>query len=293
MCEPTGFNVNYVINPYMKNSVVDAALALRQWRSVKDALVDAGASVTTVKGDARYPDMVFAANAAQVVTVDNFKAAIMAKFRSGHRAGETQLWAERMLAVHAIDTIISFNQSGIDGPQTQYFEGQGDVVNIPWRRNNNNLTDTYGLMHYIVGYGQRTSIEGMRLLSNWLFKLNAKSVTPIKLKSGYFYHLDTCLFVGSKVALWIPGAIEDEQHSSLKMALNFEEPERLIMSATVEEGKTLCCNMVEASPGVVVSGLLPPRIRSLLKSAGYSCIEVDTSEFIKAGGSVRCMTLDL
>lgn len=46
-------------------------------------------------------------------------------------------------------------------------------------------------------------------------------------------------------------------------------------------------------PGVVVSGILPVKASGLRIDMGYQCIEVDTSEFLKAGGSVRCMTLDL
>lgn len=292
MCEPTGYDVNYVINPYMKHSVVDGALALRQWRSVKDALVDAGANVVTVPGDERYPDMVFAANAAQVIDVNHFKAAILAKFRSEHRAGETKLWADRMLKVKSVDTIIGFNSWHDDGHCTPYFEGQGDVVTVKGMLTDGVRTPDQ-LYHYIVGYGQRTSGDGMRLFMCWLNKLNAQTVTAVRLVSPHFYHLDTCLFAGSKGALWIPDAMEEGQHRSVTQALRFEQSDYPIIDVTVEEGKTLCCNMVEASPGTVVSGLLPDRVRSELHNLGYKTVEVDTSEFLKSGGSVRCMTLDL
>ena len=289
MCEPTGYTVNYEINPYMKSSVIDPALALRQWRSVKDALIDGGAEVTVVPGDARYPDMVFAANAAQIIRGSCFKTAILAKFKSEHRAGETELWASRMPAT-IVDALMSFNSENSYGPASNFFEGQGDIVTMKAR-----YDPTIGqLYRYVVGFGQRTSISGARLLSGMIREFSTTAeVTRVKLRSPYFYHLDTCVFSGSKACLVIKDAIDPDYYEGLIGALRAENPHKLLIGVTEDEGKTLCCNMVQTSDDTVVSGLLPARVKQRLEDAGYKCIEVDTSEFLKAGGSVRCMTLDL
>jgi N-dimethylarginine dimethylaminohydrolase len=293
MCEPTGYDVNYVINPYMASQIVDGAKALRQWRSVKDALIDAGASVTVVEGDARYPDMVFAANAAHVVSTRHLlvksqaltsevstTTAIIAKFRSEHRAGEQKLWADRLSKIYNIESLVSLSSIGYDGHGNPYFEGQGDVVTLPGT-------------NYLIGYGQRTSIDGLRIAQLWLTVLGAKSVVAVELVSQHFYHLDTCLFAGSKGSLYIPEAFSDPQHVAEQVRRR-SPAGSLVTEVTADEGKSLCCNAVEVSPGVVVSGIMPPRIRNLMTHVmGYKLIEVDTSEFLKAGGSVRCMTLDL
>lgn len=288
MCEPTGYTVNYEINPYMKASIIDPALALRQWRSVKDALIDGGAEVTVVPGDERYPDMVFAANAAQIIQGSCFKTAILAKFRSEHRAGETELWAARMPTF--IDVLMSFNKGINYGSSSNFFEGQGDVVTMYAR-----YDPTVGqLYRYVVGFDQRTSISGARLLSGMLREFSTTAeVTRVKLRSPHFYHLDTCVFSGDKACLVIKDAIDPNYYEGLIGALQAMNPNKPIINVTEHEGKTLCCNMVQTSDDTVVSGLLPQRVRQQLKDVGYKCIEVDTSEFLKAGGSVRCMTLDL
>lgn len=288
MCEPIGYTVNYEINPYMKASVVDPVKALRQWRSVKDALLDGGAYVSVVPGHPDYPDMVFAANAAQVVKGFHFTAAIMANFRSEHRAGEAKLWLDR---IPGIDLLSQFNARKQPNPYAPHFEGQGDVVNFP-----GTLDVRLGqpLTHYIIGYGQRTSGDGARQVGNWLETFSTtQKVTLVQLESPYFYHLDTCVFAGSKASVVIIDAIARSSQEALLLHLNFEQHDKPIIYVTVEEGKTLCCNMVETEPGTVVAGLLPSRVRKELEGVGYKVIEVDTSEFLKAGGSVRCMTLDL
>jgi N-dimethylarginine dimethylaminohydrolase len=292
MCEPTGYTVNYEINPYMKASVIDPAKALRQWRSVKDALIDGGAHVDVVPGDPRYPDMVFVANAAQIVRDRYQKIAVMARFKSEHRAGEAELWAERMPSSRpgSINYLMSINAKGA-GLHSPFFEGQGDVITFDGMAEPGNRGNLY---HYIIGFGQRTSCDGARYVNNVLDMVpTTQTVTSIELQSPYFYHLDTCVFAGEFACLVIENAIGPNYRPALIKALQFEKADKPIIYVTEEEGKTLCCNMVETSTGVVVSGILPPRIKAELEKVGYKCIEVDTSEFLKAGGSVRCMTLDI
>src|SRR2546427_8982915 len=63
MCPPDHFEVTYAINPWMNpETPVDASLAARQWETLRDAYLDLGHQVETIKPIEGLPDMVFAAN---------------------------------------------------------------------------------------------------------------------------------------------------------------------------------------------------------------------------------------
>jgi N-dimethylarginine dimethylaminohydrolase len=278
MCEPTGYDVNYVINPYMKHSIVDKALALRQWRSVRDAIIDTGGEVVTVEGAAAQPDMVFAANAGYLIKHRGrarYKAIgstslLLARFKSGHRASETALWSKRLIKSGLVGSIIAVGSASASN-EAPFFEGQGDIVEL----DDNSV---------VIGFGQRTTWQGALFAEQWLNRYGIDT-NLIKLKSPYYYHLDTCMFKGSLGGSYIPKAIAGSGKTLFNQSPSFEVGE--------EEGKTLCCNVIETSRGQLVAGILPKKVKAKYQKLGYQVTEIDTSEFLKSGGSVRCMTLDL
>lgn len=64
MTTPDFFDVEYVINPHMKDHVgsVDSARAQSQWQQLRAAYEDIGIATTEVGGVDSLPDMVFCAN---------------------------------------------------------------------------------------------------------------------------------------------------------------------------------------------------------------------------------------
>lgn len=68
MCEPRYYTVSYEINPWMhKDQPTETALAVQQWRRLRDTYLDLGHTVEQIDPIPGLPDMVYAANGATVV----------------------------------------------------------------------------------------------------------------------------------------------------------------------------------------------------------------------------------
>ena len=64
------------------------------------------------------------------------------------------------------------------------------------------------------------------------------------------------------------------------------------IALTPAEGFGMCCNAFTVGK-IVFMHRAVPRLSRLLENAGFKVVEAATSEFIKAGGSVKCMVLRL
>ena len=60
----------------------------------------------------------------------------------------------------------------------------------------------------------------------------------------------------------------------------------------VDEALTFCANSVVVGK-VIVMPACPPRVGRILERWGYDVCVSPVSEFLKAGGAVRCLTLPL
>ena len=68
MCEPVHYTVSYEINPWMhKDQPTETALAVQQWRRLRDTYLELGHTVELIDPIPGLPDMVYAANGATVV----------------------------------------------------------------------------------------------------------------------------------------------------------------------------------------------------------------------------------
>jgi N-dimethylarginine dimethylaminohydrolase len=67
-------------------------------------------------------------------------------------------------------------------------------------------------------------------------------------------------------------------------------PEPITLSD--DEALTFCANSVVIDHTIIMPSC-SDRLRSKIESAGFSIVVVDVSEFLKAGGACRCLTLAL
>jgi hypothetical protein len=112
-------------------------------------------------------------------------------------------------------------------------------------------------------------------------------VVPLELIDDYYYHLDTCFCpLAAGEAIWYPGAFDDYGRKVLP-----EIVERLI-PVLDEEARSFACNAVVVGKHVVTNTGCP-RLHADLRSRGYEPIETPLGEFVKAGGSAKCLTLRL
>ncbi len=257
MCPPDHYGIEYEINPWMSTErQADHALAGQQWRGLRQKLVDAGARISEVSPVDGLPDLVFTANAALIYR----QQAVLARFKHEQRQGE-EPYFERWLSDHGWEVLPS--------PNDLSFEGAGDALFCG---------DTL-----FAGYRLRSDASGLQQIGELL----GVRVLPLELIDPYYYHIDTCFCpLAPDQAIYFPGAFDEYGRKVLR-----EHIEKLIEVAE-DEARSFACNAVVVGR-TVVTNTGCPQLHDHLRAAGYEPIETPLSEFVKAGGSAKCLTLRL
>lgn len=261
MCPPEHFTVDYVINPWMAGNAGSLSLELanRQWESLRDSLAQ-HADVVTMPAQPELPDMVFTANAGVVYG----KKAIASHFMPHERRPEEPHFKSW------------FRDNGfelLDLDEKIGFEGAGDC-----------LLDRGGPWLW-TGYGFRTEIEAHKEISDFF----DVEVVSIRLTDERFYHIDTCFCpLTDGFLMYHPPAFDYESRMAIESRI---PPHKRIVVDTADAGN-FACNAVNIGNQVFLnkaSDLLKAR----LMLAGFVVHEIELSEFLKAGGSAKCLTLKL
>lgn len=261
MCSPEGFAVNYEINPWMREQVgnVDHSVAVTQWRRLFDTLSRL-IEIDVMPSDPAWPDLVFTANAG--LPLPDGKRFVLANFRHPQRQGEKQLNRAWLKAR---------GWECIELPSEINFEGAGDA-----------LVDAQGYLW--IGHGFRSDLSAASLLAHYW----EMPILSLHLVNQAYYHLDTCFCpLSDGSALYLPEAFDIESRFRLEDAFGTN-----LIPLTSEEGRLFCANAVEVG-GQVVMNQPTPRLRAILESRGFTVAAVPLSEFIKSGGSAKCLTLRL
>lgn len=261
MCPPDYFTVDYIINPWMAGhgGSLDIELAKRQWRELRDTIADY-AEIVEMVPQRGLPDMVFTANAGAVYG----NKAIASHFMPQERRGEEthfKTW---------------FRENGfelLDLDEKIGFEGAGDC-----------LRDRRGPWLW-TGYGFRTEIEAHSKIQEF-FDLE---VISIKLVDSRFYHIDTCFCpLTDGFLMYHPPAFDYDSRISIETRI---PPHKRIIADTLDAGQ-FACNAVNVGDTVFLNKASDP-LKARLMLAGFKVREVNLSEFLKAGGSAKCLTLKL
>lgn len=255
MCRPTEFDVTYEINAWMHADVeVDRALALRQWEELRRTYVELGNTVEVIDNAPGLPDMVFAANAGTVIA----GRAVAARFLRPERTGE-------------------------EAPYTEWFRRHFDTVLTPEFVNEGEGDYLWTGSRLLAGSGFRTDPRAHDELARAL----GVTVVPLQLVSPFFYHLDTALTIlGDDQIAYLPEAFSSESQELLRSLY----PDAVI--ATLPDAQWFGLNAASDGRNVVVAAQAEQLQRDLA-AAGYVPVPVDVSEFRKAGGGIKCCTLEL
>jgi len=257
MCPPVFYGIHYEINPWMNTErQADHPQAVDQWNALRQHIESAGARVSLVEPVDGLPDLVFTANAAMIYG----RRAILSRFRHPQRQGE-EPHNRRWFAEHGFEVI--------DPPANFNFEGAGDALFCG---------DTL-----YAGYRMRSDAAGHQAIGQML----GVRVLPVELVDPRYYHLDTCFCpLAPDTAIWYPAAFDDygrraiEEHVPNLLAVEQAEAERFACNAVVL-GRTVITN----------TGC--DRMAAALATEGYKPIATPLDEFVKAGGSAKCLTLRL
>ena len=261
MCPPEYFNVAYIINPWMHGNLrkIDIAVAKQQWRSLYDLVTDHG-TVRLVLPQPGSPDMVFTANAGLV----KGKHFIVSRFRYPERQYEEPYFADW------------FMDRGYDVslmPRDVPFEGAGDAL---FDRGEECLW---------MAHGHRSIPAAREVLAERL----DMDVVVLKLVDQRFYHLDTCFCpLEGGFVMYYPPAFDDVSRASIESRIPADK------RIAVDEADALefACNAVNVDGTVIVNRASPAFVKALARK-GFEVVQTPLSEFMKAGGSAKCLTLRL
>jgi lysine-ketoglutarate reductase/saccharopine dehydrogenase-like protein (TIGR00300 family) len=259
LCAPDHYDVDYVINPWMEGNVHKSSRdrAVEQWEKLYHILKD-NAIVDLVTPQKGWPDMVFTANAGLVLG----NTFVLSRFYHKERQGEEPYFKEW------------FEKQGYtvyELPKDLPFEGAGDA-----------LLDREGRWLW-AGYGFRSELDSHPYLAKWL---NIE-VISLRLSDERFYHLDTCFCpLTGGYLLYYPPAFDSYSNKVIEMRV---APEKLI---AIEEADAInfACNAVNINK-IVVMNKVSDRLKNRLTKVGFEIIETPLTEFLKAGGAAKCLTL--
>jgi N-dimethylarginine dimethylaminohydrolase len=186
--------------------------------------------------------------------------AFLSRFRHAARQGETpadEAW---------------FQANGYQArslPAGLIFEGAGDALFCG---------DTL-----FGGYLVRSDARALQ----WVAGEIGCRVIPLQLVDTRYYHLDTCFCpLSPTAALWYPPAFDDYGQSAVRQHV----PE--LIEVDSQEAARFACNAVVVGRHVVLNTGCP-QLEADLAARGDTPHAVPLDEFIKAGGSAKCLTLRL
>ena len=259
MCAPEHYDVDYVINPWMEGNIHKSSRdrAVEQWQGLHQLIKD-HAIVDLITPQKGVPDMVFTANAGLVLG----DIAVLSRFYHKERQGEEPFFKAW------------FEQNGFtvyELPQDLPFEGAGDA-----------LFDREGRWLW-AGYGFRSELDSHPYLAKWL----DVEVLSLRLMDDRFYHLDTCFCpLSNGYLLYYPPAFDAYSNRLIEMRVPAEK--RIAISEP--DAVNFACNAVNIDR-VVVLNKASTDLKQRLGQAGFTVLETPLTEFLKAGGAAKCLTL--
>jgi len=261
MCSPDFFEVHYSINPWMINNSgkVDTRRAIRQWQDFH-SLLQMFAKIKFINPRPHVPDLVFTANAGLVLG-NKF---IPSNFRHEARRPEEPFFR---------DWFQSHGYQVVAWSNSIHFEGAGDILFQP------------GSDLLWAGHGFRTDSTAHAILK----KDFHMQVVSLRLVDPRFYHLDTCFCpLKNGRVMYYPQAFDSE---SIRLIEEKTVPANRILVSD-EDAVHFSCNAVLLDRHIIMNHA-SPKLENQLKNAGYTVHICPMTEFLKAGGANKCLTLEL
>lgn len=273
MCTPEYFSIIDVKNVHMEGNAgkVDPVVFKAQWQSIFDIYkleteignID-GAKV--IQGEPDCEDMVFCANQSFPWLDEKGKPfVILSRMRHASRQNEVP---------HFKTYYEKIDYAILPPPGVGLLEGMGDLIPVPKKQ------------LIFGGYGHRTDISTLRQLSDLL----KCEIVPLELISDTFYHLDTCFIpLDVNTVLIAKEAFSEEGLATIQS--RFKEVIEIPMEES-SKGFALNAHIVHGHqyPFAIIQQN-NPFTTGALKEKGFKVYEVDTSEFMRSGGSVFCMKM--
>lgn len=266
LADPADFQVEAIHNPHMADAGgapnrIDPVRARRQWEALAAAYRQIGVRVEILPAQAGLADLCFSANPLL--------------FLPTPAGGE--FWASRM--THASRRPeVALHRAWCDScgrsprelsPGIQRFEGGGDGIPHPGRF----------LLH--AGCGPRSERAAWDAIAAAHPTLD---VLRYELRDPRFYHLDTALAALDETrCLYAPEAFDEHGIGLIHAA--FADP----IALPLQEALNFAGNAHCPDGRHVLLQRGSPRTEAALRERGFLPVPLETSEFMKSGGSVFCL----
>jgi N-dimethylarginine dimethylaminohydrolase len=267
-------------NPYIDihHSVSEREVAKEHASLVKQ--YDGSVVVYRIETDVSLPDVVFVANGGLSLPRLPEPLIILPLMKYSQRKRELP-FLKMMYEDIGVATL--------EFPGPAPFEGQAE---IKWFK---------GGRLAVAGYGHRSTKKTFELLDKLLQRIYTKAkrtppkILALPLESDDYYHLDVAMLEFSKVGI----GQTDEcivhkrafSEKSIGLLRDFLGPRNVHVLDTPD---SFCLNSVVDGKNLITHKITDPKAKEAIASiTGLKIREVNTQEFEKSGGSVRCMTLDI
>lgn len=257
LCPPDHYDIKYEINPWMDMSVkVNKDNAREEHNTLKAVYTSLNVPFNELTPDAELPDQVFATDVGHA----EGKNFIKANFKYKERRREADIAEEYFknlgYTIHVL-------------PEKNWFEG-GDFLKIGDK--------------YFYGWGKRSSLETIPHIE----KVLKTKIIPIELPDPYFYHLDTCFSpLSEDIALVHAGAFTPEGLRTIQKHF------KTIVSTAGEDNAQIACNFVPIGKNIIISEGVSHFLKNVLRHLGFIIHPVPMTEYIKGGGSIHCLSLEI
>jgi N-dimethylarginine dimethylaminohydrolase len=229
-------------------------VAWLQWRTLRETLSALGATLEEMQPQPGLPDLVFTANAGLMFKERFFSS----RFYHDVRARESPYF-DAWFRDHGFEVVHL--------PEGMYHEGTGDAL--------------FCGEALFAGYRTRSDVRAHQ----WVAEQTGVRVLPLELVNPRFYHLDTCFCpLAPGEAVYYPDAFD----AYGRRVLEAHVPN--LLPVVEAEAFRFGCNAVVLGKTVVHNSRCPRLAEDLIR-LGYRSIEVELDEFLKAGGSAKCLTL--
>ncbi len=159
----------------------------------------------------------------------------------------------------------------LDLPENISFEGAGDIL------------PSYDNSHLWAGSGFRTSRESHSILAS---ELDCRFLS-LELVNPRFYHLDTCFCpLNDGTILYYPHAFDSFSNDLIK------QNSKNTIAVSDGDAHNLACNAVLIKNQLFIPSA-SQALQKRLEEEGYQLHIISVSEFLKAGGAIKCLTFCL
>lgn len=262
LCAPDHFDAHFLFNPFMSyRERVDRRRMKAQWRRLKRTLEEVGAEVEVMDPELSTSALTFTADGAFCYAPGR---ALILRNDGARGDFEPPVFArwfrERGYEVEAL-------------PPRYRLDG-GNLLRLPEG-------------DVLAGLKPRATGLGERYLARILKLTSVRSLFTVPLVGEPYLHLDTVVGVlGNNRFLVYTNGLRDGSVDRGPLA------GAEVVEVSRADAERFACNVVVVGD-VVITGPISARLTRRLSGLGYHVERLDLSEFYKAGGGAKCLTLPL